>query len=375
MSGVDISGFVDLRLYDRTPQDLVDAAVAHARDATPDWTPSEAQIEMVLTEGFAVMVAEAVFAINRVPGAVMESFLILMGQGRDAGAQGVGAVTFTISDPTGYTIYAGTRVSLPIEGLETAIVLETTSDLAIPGGATTGVVAVATVENTSAANGTLVGTILPLIDTLPLVDSVVVSTSLTDGRDVEDGFAFLSRAAGYLQTLTDTIARPDDFRAAAEAQPGISRVVAIDDYDPAVGPVGSNAGHITVAGLDSTGTALSSTQKATLLTYLTSRAAGHLTVHVTDPTITTQPVTATVKALPDYTTGQVQSNCQDAVLNWLSPTTWPWAGTIRKNTLIGVLSNAEGVDYVVSVTTPASDIAITGAAPLAAAGTIAITVT
>lgn len=375
MTAPDTSGYLDLTPLDLTPQALVDAAVTQAQATIPEWTPAEAQTEMVLLEAVAVMVAEAVFAINRLPGTVSEILLRLFGFIRDVGGAATGAVTFTVADTSGYTIPAGSQLTVQVSGLVDPVLIETTGDLVIFPGATSATVGVVTVALTSIANGTPAGTPCAVIAPLPLVDAATLTTGLADGRDPEDGRAFLDRAISYLATLSSTLVRSTDFIATAMTQPGIGRAYAIDAYDPAVGPAaGDNPGHVTVLALDDNGTALTPAVKAALLAVLTSRASGDLDIHIADPTVTTVPVVAAVQAQPGHDPATVQAAAVAAVQAWLSPAVWPWAGTVRRNDLIAVLSGVPGVAYVISVTTPAADQVLTGAGPLASAGTVTISV-
>jgi hypothetical protein len=87
-------------------------------------------------------------------------------------------------------------------------------------------------------------------------------------------------------------------------------------------------------------------------------------------------VTATVRALAGYTAGDVTANVTSALDACLSPDTWPWSATVRRTDLIALIENAEGVDYLLAghPTVPAGDVTLTGAAPLADLGTVALTV-
>ena len=58
-------------------------------------------------------------------------------------------------------------------------------------------------------------------------------------------------------------------------------------------------------------------------------------------------------------------NIVDALDTYLSPDTWEWGGTVYRNELIALIDQVAGVDRVVSLTTPATDLALTGVAPLA----------
>ena len=175
--------------------------------------------------------------------------------------------------------------------------------------------------------------------------------------------------------MTDTLVIPEHFTQLALEQAYVTRANAIDNYDPTSGnPVGDDAGHITVV-VYGNGANVSAPNKTTLLTLLENNSAANLGVHLVDPTITTVNVTATVKKIDSYDSTVVLNSVVDAIEAYLSPTTWPWSGTVRRNELITLISNVVGVDYTVSLSAPASDVVLGADTVLANAGTVTITVT
>lgn len=142
------------------------------------------------------------------------------------------------------------------------------------------------------------------------------------------------------------------------------------------GSSGIRGGFVTVAVAGVNGARLSATAKSELQAQLDKQAQANLAVQVIDPAINAVNVTATVKAAAGYDVATVTSNVTAALDLFLSPDTWTWAATVRRNDLIAVIENTEGVDYLVTghPTTPAGDVTLTGAAPLADLGTLALTV-
>jgi uncharacterized phage protein gp47/JayE len=142
------------------------------------------------------------------------------------------------------------------------------------------------------------------------------------------------------------------------------------------GSPGTGAGFVTVAVIGMNGARLSATAKSDLQVQLDKRAQANLAVQVIDAAINAVNVTATVKAAAGYEAATVTANVTAALDLFLSPDTWGWAATVRRNDLIAVIENTEGVDYLVAghPTTPAGDVTLTGAAPLADLGTLALTV-
>lgn len=375
MPSPDLRAYSSLTLYDADPRALVDRAITDALVKFPDWTPREGNTEVALVEALALEVSEAVFAINRLPDAVVEVLMRLFGITRNLGAKPTVTATFTVSDNLGHVIPAGTRVRLPV-GTD-YVDFTTDAAIAVAPGATTGVANLTSVTNTAEANGTAAGTPLVLVDAVAYVETVVTATPVGAGADPETAESWRSRAVTVFASLSSTLVLPGDFTAAALQWPTVYRATTLDRWDPTLsgGAGGTANGHVTVAVLGAGNALLSAPDKANLLANLDARAYGALVIHVVDPTITNVNVTATVKALASASPATVQADAIAAVQAYLSPSAWEWAGTVRVNELIALLDGVAGVDYVVSVTAPAADVALAGAAPLANAGVVTITVT
>ena len=374
MVNPDITQYTNLVIYDKDPQDIVDSALVTLQSRLPDWTPSETNLELAVLEAMALEVAETIYSINRLPEVMTEVLLTLYGVTRDPGAPPEVTVEFTMADDAGYVIPLGTEISIPISD-EVNLSFFTDSALTIAGGNTTGTVTATATENTIAANGIDIGTEAELVDAIEAVDAVVTTTEIAGGVAPETTEAWLTRGIQRLQRLTDTLVIPEHFTQLALEQPYVTRANAIDNYDPTSGnPVGDDAGHITVV-VYGDGANVSAPNKTTLLTLLENNSAANLGVHLVDPTITTVNVTATVKKIDSYDSTDVLNSVVDAIEAYLSPTTWPWSGTVRRNELITLISNVVGVDYTVSLSAPASDVVLGADTVLANAGTVTITVT
>src|SRR4051794_9970409 len=104
MPSPDLSGYVDLSLFDKNPQDIYDAAIAELLTRVPEFVPVEGSIEVELLEALALQVAEAAYAINRVPGAVAQIIMQLFGITMFTGTQPTADITFTLSDNLGHVV-------------------------------------------------------------------------------------------------------------------------------------------------------------------------------------------------------------------------------------------------------------------------------
>jgi hypothetical protein len=252
-SSPDLSGYADLALFDKGPQDIYDAAIAELSVRVPEFIPVEGSVEVQLLEAVAQQVAEAVYAINRIPGAVMQILLQLYGIDRFQGQEPTVDVTFNLADALGHVIPAGTRVRLDL-GASLPVVFTTIENgIANPGAST---VTVSTLGDrfTSDANSVAVGTALTLVDTQFFVDSAVLATTPVEGVDPETTLDWLNRGSAALGRLSATLALPDAFTDAALENPLIFRAHTLDDWnagwDPPLGlaAVPSGTGGTLVGG-------------------------------------------------------------------------------------------------------------------------------
>lgn len=360
----DLDPYAGLTLDDRSAQDFIDLAFQDAASKMPGWKPLAGATEVVLIENLSLIIGELVQRLNFVPIGVIKALLSQLYQiPRSLGTPSKASALFTLADTSAHVIPAGTRVAVLIAGA--SFMFTTDQDLNIAAGAGQGNVGISSVDNTDQLNGLTQGTVLQLVDSVSFVQTVALATTVSGGTVAEDDNAYLNRGAQVLRRLTSTLVTPDNFTAQALAQPNIYRATSVDNYDPAVGPVGSNAGHISVACLDPNGNPLATADKTALLAILQAQAAGNLGIHVIDPTITSVAVTATLVAVKGADTNTVKDAADAALRAYLSPKTWGWAGTVRINELVSLLDQVQGVDYVASVTVPAADLALGGAAPLA----------
>jgi len=367
----DVSAVVDLTLFDGSTSDLVDRAAVDAESKLPEALLPDGSLEMVLIESLALLVGEIGYGLNRVPGAVLESLLTrLYAIPRSPGVLPTAAVQITPA-ASGASVPVGTLVQLTVG--DDVVQFTTDEELTIVAGGPATVVPITGTEFTDLANGIIVGTPVDLVTDVTGVTSSVLSTAVGGGAGPEDAEPYLDRAGIRLQRLTDTLVMPSQFEAYALEQPGIFRAKALNNYNSATGLTAN--GHLSVAVLDSAGALLSAPAKTALATAMDDIALANLGVHVFDPTITAVPVTATVHVVAGASTSAVQAACVAALDAYLSPLSWGWGATVRRNELIAILEGVEGVDYLTTghPTAPAADVALTGAAPLADAGTLTIT--
>lgn len=376
MPSPDLTDLVDLVLYDKDPYDLVQRAILDATVKLPGWIPREGNTELVLLEGTGLQVAEAVYAINRLPGAVLDVLLRLFGITRNVGTAPTADVRFNVADLVGHVIPAGTRVSLDLGGTAEPLVFATDAAVLVAAGSNSAVAAATATRATALGNGVPAGTLLAVETQIAWVNTAQLETPPVDGIDPEAEADWRARALRMFQTLRSTLVLPDDFTAEALGFPGVYRATTVDRWDStAAGGAGAVAnGHVSTFVLGEGGVALSSGAKADLAAQMQAKASADLVVHVADPVVTPVNVAVTVHRFVDWATADVAANVTDALQAYLSPDAWDWDTVVRRNELIGLLSDVDGVRYVEVLTTPAADVNLPGAAALASAGSLAVTV-
>lgn len=346
----DLTSYVDLRIFDRTDQEIVEAGLAGVAMNLPEWVQREGHTEVVLLEGVALELSEAIVAVNRLPGAVTETLLMLFEVFKSYGAAPTATAEVYCADTVGHTVPGGTRLYLPaIDGAGIVVMLVEPPGVTIPAGSSSGVVNLIGDTFTSAANGAPIGTQLTMASPMPFIERVELTTAVADGLDPETDEDWRDRGVQRLARLSDALVVPRHFEAAALEDPRVFRVVSVDNNNPSTAGVGDDPGHITVAVLGS-GAALSTAAKAEIELALEAKAVGILDVHVTDIAVVTVTVAAVITLGDATDPAAVTDAVEQAIIAYLDPMTWAYGTTVYRNELISLVDQVPGVDRVVSVT-------------------------
>ena len=370
----DYTQYIDLTLFDKSPADILAVGISTFRSRGTDWIPSETNLEMVLMEAFAIEISEIIFTVNRLPESMMQTLLSLYQVTRYAGSPPSVYLTFTAMDDTGYTIPGNTEVILPLSNGE-FMSFFTNSPLTIVASATTGTIQATATEYTNIANGIDIGTSLQIIDALIGIDSVESASIVAGGVLPETVESWISRGIQRFQRLVDTLVLPSHFVQAALENPAVVRANAIDNYDPNADPPGvpgDHEGFITVV-VYGDNAPLTNDQQVALKATLTASGVTNIVVNLIDPTLTEVDITVSVKVVNGYNTTAVTAAVSERLQTYLSPNTWPWAGTVRRNEIISIVDQVPGVEYVDTLTTPAADITLSEGDTLTTPGTITVT--
>ena len=367
----DYTPYVDLTLYDKSPTDILAAGVSTLQARMADWQPTATNVEMMLLEAIAIEVGETLFTLNRLPSNLLRRVLLLYGVVQYPGSPPSVNITFTAQDDTGYVVPGGTEVSILLPTGD-YMSFYTELDLTIPALMTTGTVSASATEYTAIANGISIGTVVEMVDSVTGVIAAETATIVGGGEPPETETEFLQRGTQRLQRLVDTLVIPAHFTQAALENPLVVRANTLDNWDGSGGAPGDDPGYVTVV-VYGDAAPLSTYEKGILQADLEARAAAHLEIVVIDPTVTDVDVTVSVKVSPIYTEAHVLDAVEARLIEYLSPNTWPWTGTVRRNELISVIDQVTGVDYVDTLTLPAADINITSGSALVRADTITVT--
>lgn len=372
MASPDITPYVDLTLFDKDAQQVFEDALVQLQTHLPEWTPREGNTEVLLLEALAFEVGDLIFTVNRLPGTITEVLLRLYGIDRDLGSPPEAQVRFYPSDVAGHDLPAGVRVSLTAGNGETVVLTTAESAQIAPGQASVVIRAVGD-TNTDAANGIAPGTTVQLLDAIAFLERAELDSEVGGGAVEEDDDAWFARGARRFSRLVETLVLPSHFTAAALEHPTVVRAQAIDNYNAESTAPTPHLGYVTVA-VYGDNALVPAAEKAALRAELDAKAQANLGVRVADPTITSVAVNATVRALPGYDAGDVRAGVIAALNDYLSPSTWEWRATVYRNELIALMDRVVGVDRVVALTVPSTDIALSGPAPLADLSTASVTV-
>lgn len=374
MASPDLRQYTDLTIYDKDTQDIYDMAVAVVQASLPEWVPQEGNTEVILIEALAQEVMETIYAINRLPGAVMQTLLQLYGVFRDEGAQPTTTIQINLSDTLGHEVPEGTRFMLNLSEGQEPVVFSTDAGVVVAPGSKVATVTATGDRFTDDANGVAAGQSLELLDAVPYVDYAVTTVAVTGGAPEEADQDWLDRGVQRMSRLVDTLTVPSHFTSAAMEYQFVERATTLDNFDATAGSgsPGSHPGHVSVA-VYGDGRMLTSPEKDQIDADMELKALANLSIHIFDPTMNSQNVTATVQAAPGYTSQQAIDGAKRELQNAMNPMVWDWSTTLYRNDVVTFISRAPEVARVMSVTVPASDVTLSGYAPLVNAGTLNIT--
>lgn len=346
---LDLTGLIPA-LDDRDPQTIIDDALDYVQTLLPGYRPVNGSLDVVLLEAMALAVADAIYAANRVPGAVLAGLLSLNGIPRNAGQYTAGTIVVTLDGNRDVTVTAGHRFA--VNGVEYRAV----SDVTITAASTITVPVLAADVGTE-GNATPPNTEADLLDPIPWAVAAATTGVFAGGSDLEDDSALLTRAAARLPLTNSSLVLPSSFASwVALEMPDVARATAVDLFD-GTGSPGSDLGHITVF-VHGYGASLSAGRLAEIESVLDARASSHLTVHVLPAVIVTIPVQLSVRLQPGVHAEGVLDAIEVAVADAVSPLQWTWSDEVTPQEIAAIVARVPGVDYVIDVTSPAAPVTL-----------------
>lgn len=207
MTSPNFSKYVDLTIFDKDITDVYNDAVEYAQIALPEFTPRVGTIENAILEATSHQTASMIATLNRMPDGLMEGILKLIGFNRIEATPSLATVEITLSVDTGQTIAAGTVFSYDVydgAGVLTQNLYETTADLTIAAGATTGSVSVQA-STPSLYPDIPIPSNLTVVSSTPFILSASLTALSTAGTDSETDEEYFNRAVTFLGSLSSSI--------------------------------------------------------------------------------------------------------------------------------------------------------------------------
>jgi len=204
MPSPDVSQYVDLTLFDGSSQAIYLNAIEYAQVALPELVVREGSIEAVVLQSMALEVQEAIYAINRLPGAITEVLLKMLDLERLTGERVTGVARFVGTTTGSFVIPVGTRLFYQEDSQSDPLVLTTVSEVtashlrSISSISRTGTTVTVT---TSARHGLFVGDVVSITGTTTLDEasrSIVTVPSL-------NAFTYTSATSGAASATTGTV--------------------------------------------------------------------------------------------------------------------------------------------------------------------------
>jgi hypothetical protein len=359
-------------------QTLADRAVDRLRAEWEDYEPNDGDLEIVTIEAVAPMAQNSAESFGRVTPAIFRAFgEKLVGVPYEQGTQAVGTVTFMLVDSLGHVIPAGTEVD--IDGYAFA----TIDPVSVPSGDSiaSGVSVEATLVG-AAQNG-LAGEAVAMITALAFVEDVTLDDPTEGGADPDTDEVYQNNLTRELQLGAKTLVTARDYELMGLSVDGVFRLVVTANTEDRV---------VTVVPMDEVGEAVSTAIKDRLEELYTEYRLATWELVITDATYTPVNVIYAIKPEEGFDHDDLMVRVEAQLTLWLSPemhgrpknfgdpgsARYKLEPVIRRNKLIDLIGDVDGVDYVDDVTITAGagtvdgdgNLTLPGAVPLPTPGTI-----
>lgn len=250
--------------------------------AFEEWSPAKGGLLVWLTKAWSRIGASLVEQASEMSKAAFKRFgESIVSVPPIQAAPATAESTWTMVDKAGYTIPAGTQVSIEASG-ELALGFITIGDVEVAPGADKATVLLQAIEPGEEGNGLTEDPLL--IDSLAFVSAIELTGETSDGVDEEDEDAYLNRLVEELQTLSFSLVVGRDFEIDARAVASIARAKCIEAYNADAGKEEALA--VSVFPIDSAGEASSAPVKSTLKERQTDKLLSGINYYIGTPAYT-----------------------------------------------------------------------------------------
>ena len=363
---------------------------------SPGWIAHDSNLDVWLIEEFSTIAAEIRQEALNVPQAIYQTYgEEVLGIPVRPPAPAQGTSTWTAQDQQGYTIPAGTQLTLSRTGDDQVVFEVTATSYVEPGtNMVTGVPITAVDDGTAGNDLSGPGEV---IDPLTWVTSIEVSDPTALGDDGQELADYLDDLVMLMRVVALRPILPWDYAILALRIPGVERAIAMDGYEPLDGTWG-HARQVTLIVTDAAGEPCTQATKDAVKDTLEQLREVNFIVNVIDANYDPVDVTFEVTAFAEQEPQIVNDLCVQAIIDALAPSNFrlgttspairagevippqisgtPGRQTLRINDLIGLLDRQRGVDWVDGVTIDggAVDVVLPGPTTLPRAGAVSGTV-
>lgn len=288
----------------------------------PGWEEQEGSIETQLAEAKGVLSATlATLLVDTAADAYRGFAERILGMVFQQATPAYAAATFSLADDAGYTVPAGTQVTVAAPDGSPVGFTVLGDHVAAAGTTTLGGVPVASIEAGAHTNGCSGPAILET--GVVGVTGATITTS-SGGADPETQQEFLDRATARARRLSAIPITAGDHAAAALDHPAAARALAVSLFDPAspTDPPDS-PGHVTVWVVDEAGAPLPAAQRTEVKALLEPPGRVlNVQVHVEAPTVVAVNVVASVWPTDGFSAADAIAGATMAISDYLDPARW-----------------------------------------------------
>lgn len=351
--------YTDLLPDEIDPTSIEEEVYEFIQTRWPEWQPADGELAVWIIKALAFRLSELNETAVDVADEIFARYGEMRGIPRFDASPAVANSTWTFISDEGFTIAAGTEVSIPISGNE-SILFEVASEVLVPNGQSTATVPLSAQEPGTAGNG-LTGN-ASLVDALNFVEEILLDEPTHGGLDEEDIGQYLTRLKERLEVATETPIIPRDFEIIARTYfTFVGRAVARDGWDP-VAETDDNERMISQAHMGPDGEPITPEQKTEVKQLIESLREVNFEFHPIDADYTEIDVEYEIGLLPGFEMGPVRSAVDQALAEYFSPANWgliPGMGMtpasfglqpiVRYLEVASEIDRVPGVDYVDSL--------------------------